>query len=484
MDKIYQRAALVAARVNWKKEGKRVVFTNGCYDLLHPGHIRLLEQARSLGDILILALNSDDSVRRLKGPSRPLLSEQDRAEVAAALAAVDAVTVFDEDTPRELIAAVLPDVLVKGADWAHWIAGREEVEAAGGQVMALAARARLFHHRNRRRDPNPYTLIHPSIRDLFLGLGRHPAFQEALQRLRATEAGKPVALSGLTLTAKAIYSVLLWQTAGRPLLIVTDGSKEAEALHEAIDTFFDLLVGGREQAGPQLLPALDVLPFQGLSPHAEILAERALGLLRMASGRAAITVMPVGAALLRVESRKFYEQLALTLRMREEIALEDLAAHLDSIGYERREPVEMVGEYSIRGGIVDVFSPEASHPVRIELFGDEIESIRRFDVESQRSVLKLESCTLLPLTEYPNPRKEATQPGWEFIVSLDQPRPSSVFALLEKPIVVWDEPEQVRSAAERSWMRLDQNQAAQAQAEGAARIYFRWEELVAQPPPR
>jgi D-beta-D-heptose 7-phosphate kinase/D-beta-D-heptose 1-phosphate adenosyltransferase len=138
VDKLYTRAALLAARVNWKKEGKRVVFTNGCYDLLHPGHIRLLEQARSLGDILILALNSDDSVRRLKGPTRPLLSEQERAEVASGLAAVDAITVFDEDTPRELIAAVLPDVLVKGADWAHWIAGREEVEAAGGQVMALA----------------------------------------------------------------------------------------------------------------------------------------------------------------------------------------------------------------------------------------------------------------------------------------------------------------------------------------------------------
>ena len=138
MDKLYTRDGLIAARVNWRKEGKKVVFTNGCYDLLHPGHIRLLEQARSLGDILILALNSDDSVRRLKGPTRPLMSEWDRAEVAAGLAAVDAITVFDEDTPRELIAAVLPDVLVKGADWAHWIAGREEVEAAGGQVMALA----------------------------------------------------------------------------------------------------------------------------------------------------------------------------------------------------------------------------------------------------------------------------------------------------------------------------------------------------------
>jgi transcription-repair coupling factor (superfamily II helicase) len=318
-------------------------------------------------------------------------------------------------------------------------------------------------------------LIHPSIRDLFLGLGRHPAFQEALQRLRAPQTGSPIALSGLTLTAKAIYSVLLWQMTGRHQLIVTDGSKEAESLSEAIDTFFDLLVGGREQAGPQLLPSLDVLPFQGLSPHAEILEKRALGLLRMASQRAAITVTPIGSALLRVDSRQFYQQLALTLRLREEIALEDLAAHLDSIGYERREPVEMVGEYSVRGGIVDIFSPEASHPVRIELFGDEIESIRRFEVESQRSVLKLESCTLLPLTEYPKPRNEPTQPGWEFLVSLRQPRPASIFSLLEKPIVIWDEPEQVRSAAERSWVRLDQ---VPGQASG--KIYFHWEELQAE----
>jgi rfaE bifunctional protein nucleotidyltransferase chain/domain len=138
MGKFYTRPDLVAARAEWKRAGKTVVFTNGCYDLLHPGHVRLLEQARSLGDILILALNSDDSVRRLKGPSRPLIPEQDRAALAVCLEAVDAVTIFDEDTPRELIAAVLPDVLVKGADWAHWIAGREEVEAAGGRVHALA----------------------------------------------------------------------------------------------------------------------------------------------------------------------------------------------------------------------------------------------------------------------------------------------------------------------------------------------------------
>jgi D-beta-D-heptose 7-phosphate kinase/D-beta-D-heptose 1-phosphate adenosyltransferase len=138
MGKWYSREELVRQRARWKQEGKIVVFTNGCYDLLHPGHVRLLEQARSLGDVLVLALNTDASVRRLKGPARPLIPETERVELCAALEAVDAVTLFDEDTPRELIAAVLPDILVKGADWAHWIAGREEVEAAGGKVYALS----------------------------------------------------------------------------------------------------------------------------------------------------------------------------------------------------------------------------------------------------------------------------------------------------------------------------------------------------------
>ena len=138
MGPFYSRAELVQQRTLWKQQGKTVVFTNGCYDLLHPGHVRLLEQARSLGDILILALNSDASVRRMKGPSRPMIPENDRAAMASALAAVDAVTLFDEDTPRELIAEVLPDVLIKGADWSHFIAGREEVEAAGGRVLTVA----------------------------------------------------------------------------------------------------------------------------------------------------------------------------------------------------------------------------------------------------------------------------------------------------------------------------------------------------------
>jgi D-glycero-beta-D-manno-heptose 1-phosphate adenylyltransferase len=135
--KYYTREELIAARQQWKREGKTVVFTNGCYDILHPGHVRLLESARSLGDVLVLALNSDASVQRYKGPSRPLHGERDRVALASAVEAVTAVTVFDEDTPCELLALLLPDILTKGADWSHWVAGREIVEAAGGVVQVL-----------------------------------------------------------------------------------------------------------------------------------------------------------------------------------------------------------------------------------------------------------------------------------------------------------------------------------------------------------
>jgi D-beta-D-heptose 7-phosphate kinase/D-beta-D-heptose 1-phosphate adenosyltransferase len=119
-----------------KRNGRRVVFTNGCFDLLHPGHIRSLEQARALGDVLIVGLNSDASVRQLKGEGRPVIPESERAEILAALESVDAVVIFDDLTPREVIARLLPDVLVKGGDWpGDQIVGREEVEAAGGRVV-------------------------------------------------------------------------------------------------------------------------------------------------------------------------------------------------------------------------------------------------------------------------------------------------------------------------------------------------------------
>ncbi len=135
---ILDREELRRVRADLRAAGRRLVFTNGCFDILHVGHVRYLAQARAEGDALLVALNSDRSVRALKGEGRPVVSEGERAEVLAALGAVDFVTVFDEDSPRALIADLLPDVLVKGGDYAlDEIHGREEVEAAGGRVLAL-----------------------------------------------------------------------------------------------------------------------------------------------------------------------------------------------------------------------------------------------------------------------------------------------------------------------------------------------------------
>jgi rfaE bifunctional protein nucleotidyltransferase chain/domain len=136
--KIVSIAELRRERERLRGEGKRLVFTNGCFDILHVGHVRYLASARALGDALLVAINSDRSVRELKGAGRPIMSEQERTEMLAALSAVDYVTVFDAISPRALIAEVLPDVLVKGGDYQlNEIHGREEVEAAGGRVLSL-----------------------------------------------------------------------------------------------------------------------------------------------------------------------------------------------------------------------------------------------------------------------------------------------------------------------------------------------------------
>jgi D-beta-D-heptose 7-phosphate kinase/D-beta-D-heptose 1-phosphate adenosyltransferase len=135
-EKILSRSAAVALFAR-PREGM-VVFTNGCFDLLHPGHVEYLHEASLLGDVLVVGVNTDASVRRLKGTGRPLVDERSRAFVLAGLGSVDAVTLFDEDTPRELIAALLPDVLVKGGDYdAREVVGREEVEGAGGRVQII-----------------------------------------------------------------------------------------------------------------------------------------------------------------------------------------------------------------------------------------------------------------------------------------------------------------------------------------------------------
>ena len=310
-------------------------------------------------------------------------------------------------------------------------------------------------------------MTHPAIRDLLESLSRDAGFQEAVSRLTRNRSAR-LSLSGLTTTAKALYLVLLWQLTERNTIVVVDGNKEADTLGELVETFFELLVTS-DHPRPQTIPAPDALPAQRLSPHTEISEQRAVGLWRLASRKTTITITPVASALLRTEPAEFYRQLALTLRVGEEVPLEDLLAHLQSIGYEKRDPVEMTGEYSLRGGILDIFPAEAAKPIRIELFGDLIESIRRFDVETQRSVMKVTETTLLPLAEYPKSRAVlhaiAEQvdvaspgdpfPGWEFLVPLVRPRRNSLFALAESPLVVLDEPEQIASAAGRLWKRLE-----------------------------
>ena len=332
-------------------------------------------------------------------------------------------------------------------------------------------------------------MINPAIRDLFQSLSRSPAFQQVAGPL-TRDPGARISLSGLTNTAKALYLVLLWQATGRPFLVLSDGSKQAEALFDLILTFFELLVAP-DLPRPQMIPALDTLPSQRLSPHNEIAERRAIGMWRLASGRVPITVTPVASALVRTGDADFYRQLALTLRVGDEIPLEDLIAHLDSIGYEKREPVEMTGEYSLRGGILDVYPAESQKPIRVEFFGDLIESIRRFDVETQRSILKVAEATLLPLMEYPRSRALLRElaghvdvdtpgdafPGWEFLVPLARPRHESLLSLMENPLIVLDEPEQIASAAERLWKRLeDPDRPSPIDPE---KFFHHWGELVA-----
>src|SRR5580698_10542823 len=327
--------------------------------------------------------------------------------------------------------------------------------------------------------PRPSSVTHPAIRDLFQSLSRDPAFQDAVSRLMRDPHAR-LSLSGLTTTAKALYIVLLWQATERNVVVVVDGNKQAEALDELVDTFFDLLVTS-DLPRPQTIPAMDVLPAQRMSPHSEISEQRAIGLWRMTSRKTSITITPVASALLRTEPAEFYRQLALTLRVGEEIPLEDLLAHLESIGYEKRDPVEMVGEYSLRGGILDIFPAEASKPIRIELFGDLIESIRRFDVQTQRSVMKISETTLLPLAEYPKSRDLFDElgepgPGWEFMVPLVRPRTHSLFSLVENPVIVLDEPEQAAAAAERYWKRLEERSDRPFPCPPEANFYT-WPEL-------
>jgi D-beta-D-heptose 7-phosphate kinase/D-beta-D-heptose 1-phosphate adenosyltransferase len=137
-DHVYSRASLVGIVLQWKQRGERVIFTNGCFDLIHVGHVRLLQEAKKLGTRLVVAINSDASVKRLKGPERPIVKENNRAEILSHLASVDAVTIFEEDTPLEVIQAIRPQVIVKGGDYTEaTVVGAQEVKSWGGRVQLI-----------------------------------------------------------------------------------------------------------------------------------------------------------------------------------------------------------------------------------------------------------------------------------------------------------------------------------------------------------
>ncbi|HVO96915.1 MAG TPA: transcription-repair coupling factor [Bryobacteraceae bacterium] len=295
-------------------------------------------------------------------------------------------------------------------------------------------------------------MTHPAVRDLFHTLSRDPAFQDLAAKLVRHDEG-PFALSGLTPTAKALYLTLLWQVTERPMLVVSDNNQHAETLAELVTTFFDLLISRPDAGRPQIMPALDVLPGQNVSPHKEIIEQRAIGLWRMTSGAAPLTIAPAASVLLRTQAPEYYRRLTLTLTVGEEMSLEAIEEHLKSIGYEKREPVEMVGEYSIRGGILDVFPAESARPLRVEFFGDEIESIRRFEVDTQRSVMKVSEAQVLPLSEPVQMEPE-----------------HSLLDLSPNALLVIDEPEQVTLSAERLWKRIDQHP-------DSTPFFWKWEEF-------
>ena len=241
-------------------------------------------------------------------------------------------------------------------------------------------------------------MILPFVRELFVDLENSVSFDRVRRHLSVGSGRRRV--SGLTFTARALYLPLFARAANAPCLILVADNKAAEALHAAILSACEL-TGALDPESVLRFPAHDVLPFENLSPHPEIQESRASTLWKIATGTARLVIAPVEAACMRLFPRDHYAALALRLKRGEEYLPDMLVEHLLSVGYTRVDVVEMPGQVTLRGGILDVYSPEMDRPVRVEFFGDEIESIRRFDPETQRSASTLDEALLLPLTETP-----------------------------------------------------------------------------------
>src|SRR5208282_6205453 len=333
------------------------------------------------------------------------------------------------------------------------------------QGGAHPARARLFHRASYPAHCGSPRMILPLVSELLARVARRPAVEEACDKIRRN-AGD-VRLAGLTDPAKALLAALAFSELGRPIILIVDSNQRAEALLEPVRWFYRAVTGnpGRRVAH---FPAHDVLPYENRSPHAEISEDRAVALWRLATGEVDLLVAPVQAALWRMRESAFYRELARVIARDESITHEELIAFLEFAGYEKHVTCEMPGHYSVRGGIIDVFSPETPQPVRIELLGDTIESIRAFDPNTQRSTNPVERATLLPLTEFlrgaavlerqrvpaASGREDDSSlpgfyPGWEFREILSEERKSVLFDLVADPLIVEDEPALLESAVEK-----------------------------------
>jgi transcription-repair coupling factor (superfamily II helicase) len=297
-------------------------------------------------------------------------------------------------------------------------------------------------------------MLFAAVTELLGRLTRLPAVDEALDSLRR---GSPSeALAGLTSPVKTIVAALAAAELRRPVLVLVDNQRRAEEILEPLQ-FFHRTFSGSSAAPVSLLPALDALPGQGAGPHPEILEMRAATLGRLVSGQSSVIVAPVAATLLGFASPQFYEGLTLVLARDEEVPLDTVLAHLARVGYVRTELVEMPGQFAVRGGILDVFPPEASRPVRIELLGDTVESLREFDPETQRSTGPVVRATLAPLTEFPSHSPDLTAAGRvdlsararaEAIDGSEQGTPAfTLFGLRDGVLVVLDEPETIERVA-------------------------------------
>src|SRR5213082_510154 len=324
-------------------------------------------------------------------------------------------------------------------------------------------------------------MILPAVRERLEAVLRHAAMEGALAALRS--GASHISITGLHDVAKALVASYLTRELRRPAFFVTDSNRRAEALAETLRFFSGVFPGATGGVGT--LPAFDRLPWESQSPHADILERRAATLFRVADGQISLVIAPIAAALWRYQDPAAYLYLTRTLAKDTEIPHQELITHLGSVGYTRTEMVELPGQFAVRGGIIDVFSPEAARPVRIELLGDSVESVREFDARTQRSIAPVVRTTLLPLAEWSVPPPERADPNDtaretpSFSGLAGEPGPSTLFELSEsslRPIVFLDEPQTLREGAMKHLAAATENYERHGRANSPAAAHFFWSE--------